>query len=232
MEEVLRFLKTYDLWIYLLLGGAALLALRKLIISWQEWRASVFGLEKESAQRKIAAALSVFILLGLFGTAEFVMTSIIYPDFPNTQTLATPTLELLVTPTTTLSPLVAVTSTPQGGIPTVEVGSNEGCVAGQIDWSYPEGGDTLRGEVILSGTVSVPNLGFYKYEYSQSGSGLWVPIAAGDQTIIDQPLGGDGSGQWDTTQLVPGDYLLRLVVTDNVNNVFPACVVAVRIAAP
>jgi len=78
----------------------------------------------------------------------------------------------------------------------------------------------------------VPNLGFYKYVYNDLTSNLWVTIAAGDRVIVDQPLGGEGSGQWDTTTLTPGDYRLRLVVTDNVNNVFPACVIPVRISAP
>ena len=54
----------------------------------------------------------------------------------------------------------------------------------------------------------------------------------GRLVIVDQPLGGSGSGTWDTSQLVPGDYLLRLVVTDNVNNLFPACVISVRVVAP
>jgi len=39
-------------------------------------------------------------------------------------------------------------------------------------------------------------------------------------------------GYWNTSQLPSGDYLLRLVVVDNANNFFPACVVSVKISNP
>jgi hypothetical protein len=231
MEEVLRFLKTYEIWIYAILGFAALLALRQLLIAWEEMRMAIFGLEKESAQRKLSGAVTLLVFILLFGAAEFIMTSVVFPDFPNVQSLATPTVELLVTPTITLGPIAFTTPTPEEGLPSLGA-LEEGCIDGQIEWLSPNSGETLSGTVTLEGTVSVPNLGYYTYEYSQSGSNIWVPIAAGDRAIIEQPMGGEGSGQWDTSQLVPGDYLLRLVVRDNVNNIFPACVVAVRIAAP
>ncbi|MEN4011163.1 MAG: hypothetical protein AB1453_13750 [Chloroflexota bacterium] len=235
MDEVLRFLKTYETWIYLLLAFAAFFTLRRLFSALSELRTAVFGLEKESAQRKFNASLSVFAFLLLLAAAEFVLTSIVFPDFPNAQTLATPTVELLLTPTATLGTFAIETAVPEnGGLPALSVRSNEdGCVPGQIEWTSPQPGDTLQGSVTLRATISVPNLGFYKYEYNQQGSDLWVTIAAGDVIIIDQPLGGgEGGGQWNTASLLPGDYFLRLVVTDNVNNVFPACTIPVRIAAP
>ena len=231
MEEVLRFLKAYEIWIYAVLAGAALLAIRKVLLAWGELRMAGYGMEKESAQRKLSSGITLLIFILLFGAAEFIMTSVVFPDFPNVQTIATPTVELLVTPTVTLGPIVFTTPTPEEGLSSFEV-IEEGCIIGQIEWSAPVSGETLRGTVVLEGTVSVPNLGYYTYEYSQSGSNIWVPIAAGDTAIIAGPMGGEGSGQWDTTRLVPGDYLLRLVVRDNVNNIFPACVIAVQIAAP
>jgi hypothetical protein len=36
-------------------------------------------------------------------------------------------------------------------------------------------------------------------------------------------------GQWDTTSVPPGDYQLRLVVTDNQGQALPACVISVRV---
>lgn len=234
MEEVLRFLKIYEPWIYLLLAFAAIFVLRRMFSALQELRTAVFGLERESAQRKFNASLSIFSFLVLLAAAEFLLASIVFPDFPNVQALATPTVELLVTPTATLGTFAIETAVPEsGGIPTLNVStSRDGCIPGQVEWTFPRSGDTIKGNVTLQGTISLPNLGFYKYEYSQQGSDLWTTIAAGDRIIIDQPLGGEGGGQWDTSSLLPGDYLLRLVVTDNVNNVFPACVIPVRIAAP
>lgn len=231
MDEILRFLKNSEIWIYAVLFLAGLLTLRRLIKSWQEMQATVFGLEKESAQRRFTASLTVLILLFMLGMAEFAAASIVFPDFPRAQSIATATIELLATPTEVLRADILPTDTPKAPA-VIELPLEQGCIEGQIEWIYPTPGTELKGEVELRGTVSVPNLGFYKYEYNQTGTDVWVTIAAGDKPIIEQPLGGDGSGKWDTSQLVPGDYLLRLVVTDNVNNVFPACVIPVRIVAP
>lgn len=233
MEEVLRFLKTFEPWIYLILAGTGFFAMRRMLAALQELRTAVFGLEKESAQRRFRSSLSIFLFVLLLGASEFVLTAVVFPDFPNVQAMATPTADLLATPTATLSPVLV--ETPQAeamGIPTLDVTDQDGCIPGVIEWTFPKAGETLKGLVTLRGTVSVPNLGFYKYEYSEQTSNLWVTIAAGDRVIVDQPLGGEGSGQWDTSTLTPGDYRVRLVVTDNVNNVFPACVIPVRISAP
>jgi hypothetical protein len=79
----------------------------------------------------------------------------------------------------------------------------------------------------LKGTVNVPNLGFYKYQYSKQGEDLWTTIAGGDQPKVEGEI-----GFWYIDQLANGDYLLRLVVTDNQNNLFPACVIPVRVVHP
>jgi hypothetical protein len=231
MDEILRFLKNSELWIYGILLLAGVLTLRRLIQSWQEMQTTVFGLEKENAQRRFTGSLTVLILIFMLGMAEFATASIVFPDFPRAQSIATATIELLTTPTATVQAEFLSTDTPAAPA-VIELPIEEGCIEGQIEWISPTPGKEIKGEVELRGTVSVPNLGFYKYEYNQTGTDTWVTIAAGDKPIIDQPLGGDGSGKWDTSQLVPGDYLLRLVVTDNVNNVFPACVIPVRIVAP
>jgi hypothetical protein len=232
MEEVLRFLKNLEIPIYAILGLAALFAVRGMVNAWRELRSSIFGLERENAQRRFNGNLTSFGFLLLFAIAEFIMVSIVYPDYPNTQTLPTNTLQLLTTPTGTLQSLAVETSAGETLVPTLDVSIQEGCVPGQIEWTYPANGETLQGEVILRGTVNIPNLGFYQYEFSQQGSPNWTTIAAGEQPITDQPMGGEGSGRWDTSLLTPGDYQLRLVVRDNANNIFPACVVNIRIIAP
>lgn len=240
MEDVLRFLNTNRIWVYAGLAIAIFVAARGVLLAWHELRTSVFGLEKESAQRRLTADGSLFGFLILLLAAEFMLVSIVYPDLPNTSALATPTLEISPVAEITLSPQVALVETPEG-IPTIEVSNEQdGCIPNQIEWLSPIDpateqtitGDTLRGEVILRGTVNLPNLGFYKYEYNSVGTDIWTPIAAGTNNVIEGPMGGDGSGIWNTSQLEPGDYRLRLVVTDNVNNVYPACIISIRIAAP
>lgn len=232
MEEVLRFLKSYEVVIYVILGLVALWMLRKMANAWRELRSTLFGLERENGQRRFNSSLTVFAFVLLFAITEFIMVSIVYPDFPNTQVLPTPTLQILATPTITLQPVQDTTPTAGEVTPTLDISDEGGCVSGQVEWTYPVSGDTLQGEVTLRGTVNVPNLGFYQYEYNQPGSTVWTTIAAGEKPIIDEPMGGEGSGVWDTSNLTPGDYLLRLIVRDNANNLFPACMINVRIIAP
>jgi hypothetical protein len=45
---------------------------------------------------------------------------------------------------------------------------------------------------------------------------------------IDEEL----DGSWNTQALVPGDYRLRLVMTDNENQTLPACEITVRVTPP
>ncbi len=79
---------------------------------------------------------------------------------------------------------------------------------------------------MLRGTVNLSDLGFYKYEYAAQGNDEWTTIAAGNQIKIDDEL-----SSWDVTNLVPGDYLLRLVATNNAGEARPPCIIPVRVLA-
>lgn len=233
MEDLLRFLKTYEGWIYAFLGIAALIGLRNLVRAWEAWRSAVFGLERESALLRLRSAVTLLVFTTGLALLEFITVSFVYPTaVAFFQPLPTPTVTLLETPfslpasTSTSAPAMGA-STPSPATPT-----SEGCLPGQIEWTYPRAGDVLQGKVVLRGTINVPNLGFYKYEYRAVGTQDWLTIAAGNRPIVDQPLGGEGSGEWDTEMVTPGDYELRLVVYDNTNQPFPACIVPVRILAP
>jgi hypothetical protein len=72
--------------------------------------------------------------------------------------------------------------------------------------------------------VNISNFGFYKYEVAPQGSDTWATISAGRAIVNNGSL-----GRWDTTALTPGDYQLRLVVTDNQGQALQACVVPVRV---
>jgi hypothetical protein len=225
MEDLLRILQTFEVWIYALLGVVGLITLRRVLQFWQEYRSAVFGLERESAQRRFNAALSALILVGLFGVAEFVLVSFVSPNVAGMPSLATPTMELLEsTPAVQAEATSTVEPSLETG-PTLAPVISSGCISGQIEWVYPKDQDEVKGIIEPQGTVNVPNLGFYKYEYSPIDQEQWITIAAGNAPKVEAPLGGN----WNTSQLVPGDYKLRLVVTDNQNGVFPACAIAVRI---
>jgi len=226
MEEFLRFLNNYEVWIYLVLGLVFILYSRKLINAWQIWKNSIYGLEKESAQRILSAALAMVGLLGLMILSEFVIISFVVPSYPQLVQLPTPTLDLLATPTGTLNVLGVNAGSGTQAVPTAAGGT--GCIPGQLEWFDPLPDQQIRGAIVLKGTVSLPNMAFYKFEYSSSGSNTWVTIAAGNETKVETDLG----GSWNTAQLVPGDYILRLLVTDNLNNMLPPCDISVRVLSP
>ena len=226
MEDVLRFLFEYELWIYVLLGVVFLVYFRKLLIAWKEWKTAIFGLEKENGQRKFSSALTVVGLLGVMLLAEFVLISFVVPAYPKSLLLPTPTLDLFVTSTATLSILGAEPITSINSTSTPPSPGESGCIPGQVEWLSPISGDEVTGVVDLEGIVNVLTLGFYKYEYSASGSGNWITIAAGNESSAE-PF----EGKWSTGQLVPGDYLLHLVVTDNLNNEYARCELQVRVVS-
>jgi hypothetical protein len=46
MQELLLFLKKYEVWVYVLSALIGLVYLQKLIIAYQDWRACLFGMER------------------------------------------------------------------------------------------------------------------------------------------------------------------------------------------
>jgi len=230
MEVILPYLRNYEGWIYSILGVIALFYFQKLIIAWKDWQGTVFGLEREIAQRRFSTSLTILLLLVTFILIEFLTVSFIAPTYPQSLSLPTPTLDLLATPTATLPVLVEVTpqvSTPESALETAVLSAQEGCTPGQIEWISPSPGEEISQTIELKGTVNVPNLGFYKYQYAKPGEDIWMDIAAGNQPKMNGQI-----GFWNTSQIVPGDYLLRLVVLDNQNQEFPACVIPVRVRQP
>ena len=227
MSSILRFLEKYEIFIYLIAGLIILISARKTYLYWREWSSSIFGLEKEHSQQKFNQGITMLVFGALLVTGLFVVNTFITPMVPGVQQLATPTIDLTQQPpTSTPAPTLVVTG--QGLIPTITSYFSRGCIPDQIDWTDPQNGGIISGKVELKGTVNIENLGFYKYEYAPSGSDSWTTIAAGSTKIQNEPLG----GAWDTESLVPGEYELRLVVSDNENNPLPPCVIQVTIEAP
>ncbi len=272
MKELLPFLQKYEVWVYVFLGAIAFVYFQKLILAWKQWQGTVFGLERDIAQRRFSTALTIIVLLLVFVLMEFVIVSFVAPTYPQMVSLPTATLDLLATPTATL-PVAGDAATAQAGsgagvsgggetsspdngsaaaggngasagngasgtnsasgaeasatgtlTTTATLPAQEGCIPGQIEWTFPKSGGEISATVELKGTVNVPNLGFYKYEYAEPGKDVWNTIAAGNQAKIDGQI-----GFCNTSQLTPGDYQLRLVVADNQNKMFPACVIPVRV---
>jgi hypothetical protein len=100
-----------------------------------------------------------------------------------------------------------------------------GCVPDKIMITSPKPGDpALSGTIKITGTASLPNFAFYKYEVAPIGSQNWATIAAKQEPVKDGDL-----GDWNTLPFTNGDYFLRLVIIDNVGTALEPCVIAVRV---
>ncbi len=224
MNTVYRFLAAYEGLIYILLALGGLFAFRWLWKSWREWRDSVFGLEREFAMRRLsqAAIVSLLILFLFFG--ELFLASFVVPSLPASDILVTPTFDILNQTEGAPSGDAPAAAAPAGGQLSEQ---SSGCIPGELVLTSPEPGGNVSGTVTLVGTVDVDNFGFYKYEISPQGTETWATISAGRETVRNGDL-----GLWDTSSLTPGDYQLRLEVTDNQGQALPPCVISVRVSAP
>lgn len=237
MDSLLRFLVKYEVLIYFIIGLVVVIFLQRVMAAWKQWRTALFGIEKENSQYKFNQGITVLILCGLLGLGLFVITTFIAPSIPNLQQVPTATVDLTAQPTGTVT--VPATETPiaqTGVLPTLESFFNRGCIPGQIDWTYPTDGETISGTVTLRGTVNVTDLGYYRYDYAPDGSDQWTTLAAGSSKIVDEPLGSSvdqpSGGSWDTSQVTPGKYQLKLAVFDHQNTAFNECTILVTIVSP
>lgn len=226
MYEIVLFLSQNEIYFYLILGVISIFLISKLFNAISQWRDAAFGLEREIAQRKFGTSLTLLILIFILAISDFFLVSYSSSFMPNLTGVATPTMNLLASPTATL-PIVDEVTTPLSQTTITPTVSQDGCIPGQLEWIFPQQGSEVSDVVKLIGTVNISNFGFYKYEYTEPGNSIWKTIAGGNTTKLEEEI-----GAWNTTQLIPGDYLLRLVVLDNQNFEFPACIVQVRVIIP
>ncbi|HTX79175.1 MAG TPA: hypothetical protein VMC62_05880 [Longilinea sp.] len=227
MLQLIKFLISYEVLFYIIGGVLEIVFIHRLLSALAEWHSSVFGLEKEVAQRQFTNSLTVVILVGLFMLSEFVLATFAPAKVAGLNPIATPTVDLSATNTPELSTTEAANPTTAPDLSQVSATATmEGCIPGQIEWTNPKAGDAISGSIELEGTVNVSGLGYYKFEFRQVGQTDWTTIAGNSVPVVDGSLGAN----WDTTQYPAGDYQLQLVVTDNQGNAsFPACVISVQI---
>ncbi len=222
MEVFFRFLADYEILIYLVLALGGLFSFRWMWRSWREWRNAYFGLEREFALRRLGQAVGASTLILALACGVFIVASFIVPGLPASALLGTPTIDLLASPLGTLAPDSATASSAsQAAAPAA---GQSGCVPGQLEIISPKSGDEVGGSVEIIGTVNLPNFGFYKYEIAPAGTENWATVLADRKTGTGIKL-----GDWSTTALTPGDYLFRLVVTDNQGQLLPPCIISVRV---
>src|SRR5574341_780053 len=187
MADIYEFLGTHEVLIYILLAIGCLFGIRWLWRALTEWRLARYSLEKEFALRRLGRAIAALMLILLLFCAEMFAASFIVPGLPASSLVPTMTLDVLSTPTGTISAQLAtvLALTPA---PVPPASGEEGCVANQVDISTPKSGAVIQGTVEIQGTVNFPDFGFYKYEVALAGTENWATISAGRDKVVGGPL--------------------------------------------
>jgi hypothetical protein len=227
MEPVLQFFRTYEIWVYIILGLLGLWQVRKFALAWDELRGAFFGMEREAAQSRVNSAATMVVIFILMAVVEFTIVTFVAPTVPGANPLPTTTLDLLATPTTTLPAPTQNSNATPGNTPTPgEVAAAQGCTPGQVNLTFPTNGESISGSATIKGSADITNFGFYTLQIAHPGDPVWLPIQVGQKAVKNADL-----GTWDTTSLAPGAYMLELVVTDNVGTATTPCSVQVTVEA-
>ncbi|NOX62559.1 MAG: hypothetical protein GXP42_11545, partial [Chloroflexi bacterium] len=113
------------------------------------------------------------------------------------------------------------TLAPQGP-PTPEV-SPPACPNPGAAIASPGNGQTVQGEIQVTGTASIDRFQFYKLEWAWEGNPEQWNWFAGSET----PVVGGVLGAFNPAGLPSGNYTIRLVVVDITGNYPPPCSVHV-----
>ncbi len=91
--------------------------------------------------------------------------------------------------------------------------------------SSPAGGEILRGQVTVTGTLNVSTFASAEldFAYASDPTDTWFTIQAFSEPIINSTL-----ATWDTTSITDGDYILRLRV-DFEDGTFQEATVSVKV---
>jgi hypothetical protein len=95
-----------------------------------------------------------------------------------------------------------------------------------VNLTLPSNGDRISGSTTIKGSANITNFGFFTLQIAHPGDTVWLPIQVGQQIVKNADL-----GKWDTSSLAPGDYMLELVVTDNVGKAMTPCAIQVTVEA-
>jgi hypothetical protein len=229
MEETLLFIEGNQTWIYIILGLAGLIYLRLSLKRYRELRSAFFGLEEERARQRLSRSLVMFglVLLGLAGV--FVLTTFASPAIPIAERpTAMPTVSLLSTPGQESTPGEGLESATPLGEGTQK---GAGCQNPDARITLPLEGESVSGVIDVRGTANIPGFAFYRIEVNNLKPGsAWRALLAGTQTVCDSgcPVQ-ELLGRWDTSLMTPGEYGLRLVVTDTAGNAPLPCEIHVNV---
>lgn len=248
MGFLIRYIDIYAPWIYAICGLVALYHIYK---TWQvraERKQALFSLEREKAMRDLFNILFVSIVLLLVMGATYFSSQVLARALEFEETIRpidTPTAIVIPIPPTPLStPIVEVsepTSTPSAvpteapeqvveeivpDTPTPEPLFSPTCPDPRAQLASPAVGQTIAGQVTVSGTAIHEKFQYYKLEYAAGANaqGGFVYLVGGNS-----PVNSGVVGRFDSTALANGVWTLRLVVVDTTGNFPPPCSVTINV---
>ncbi len=224
MQSLFQLVRKYEAGLYLILAFPLVLLLLRAWQAWQEVQGALFGLEWEQArQRFYQSVVGAFLVLGLM-VAVFFMATLGRAEYTR-MVIPAVTATLPLTPgQATGTPQPTASPTP---LPPAEP-NPEACIPGQVEITEPANDATVKGEVQIRGSASIPNFAFYKVEFAPKGTALFLTIKASREPKVDDVL----VDVWDTGMLQPGDYLLQLVVVDTAGRPKPPCRILIHVQPP
>ncbi|MBN1313204.1 MAG: hypothetical protein JXB30_17480 [Anaerolineae bacterium] len=236
----MQFLLRTEKFLYVLAAIVIFFSMRGLVIARQVQRNAVFGLEREAAQQRQRRSLGAILSLLLLSGGIYIITHIVAPNMDETPVEPTPTPPLVFVtqvPTPTEARLIYPTVTATPGLPPASVAgtpslgpeeSANGCEILGATITRPAPNEIVSGQVAVEGQTNILDFAQYKFEIKgPSTNGAWVVVGAFTVPVVDGYL-----GTWDSTSLIPGNYVLRLVVS-RIDGSFPTpCEVPITIAGP
>jgi hypothetical protein len=208
--EALRAYEAFVLALCLALAGFALL---NVIQAQSRLGRTLFGVEKLNVER-----LRLWAIVGLVASLVLLASVAFFNRTYSGAVLA----QVAPTPT----PTVAPTTTAIAGNGPLRVNS-AGCENPDITIQQPVSGATLSESFEILGTASPPRFGFLRVEIGGAATGgAWVTLGVYTGTVSNGPLLRDNV---DPSAYAAGDYIMRLVVTDNVGDEYAPCEILVTL---
>ncbi|NLF76517.1 MAG: hypothetical protein GX573_12545 [Chloroflexi bacterium] len=248
MSSLVFFIETIANGLYILCAGGILFMAYRLRQARRELAVAQFKLEREHALVRQANAITFGGLLVEFALAVWAISNMMAPtlrDIRLGDTATTVQLEQFVTSTPGSGPPVSLgdtggqvegpnvfatpvpTATPVGTI-LPDAAEPVGCPRDSAWMLVPGNGQLIFEATTVTGTASVANFAFYRFEIKDDVAGAQFRVL-GDYTepVVDGPL-----GEIQPFGFAPGRYRFRLVVFDNTNTMRALCEITIHFSDP
>lgn len=230
MRTFVALIARIDIFLYVVFGITAVFAIRNFIQSRRGKAVSLFALEKESQKNRQMRSLRTLVLLLVGTITVYLISNIIYPNLVGEEIVVEeePLVFVEQAPTPTSFLLLYPTVTPTLGLVGSAAEPDEiinGCEILGSTITSPAPNEIVSGQVRVEGESNILNFGMYKFEVSGVGTnGAWIVVGTYNTPV---PLGTLGS--WDSTSLMPGAYILRLVTIRSDGTYLTPCEVPITI---